>query len=67
MPQQLPDKFYKKAFPKNFAIFTSKHLCWRLFLIQNIAKFLRGPILKEHLRTAASKIVHKLGKVKICG
>ena len=28
-----------KAVLNNFAIFTGKHLCWRFFLIQNIAKF----------------------------
>ena len=35
---------------RNFPIFTGrtgKHLCWSLFLIQNIAKFLREPILKN--------------------
>ena len=26
-----PPVFYKKAALKNFAIFTRKHLCWRLF------------------------------------
>ena len=38
--KQAPEKFCKKAVHKNFAIFTGKHLRWRLFLIQNIAKFL---------------------------
>ena len=28
---QLPEVFYKKAVPKNFATFTGKHLCWNLF------------------------------------
>ena len=40
----------KKVALKNFAIFigrTGKHQCWSLFLIQNIAKFLRTPILKN--------------------
>ena len=48
----------KKAVPKNFAIFTGKHLGWSLLLIElqakrlqhsskNIAKFLRTPILKN--------------------
>ena len=35
---------------KNFSIFTGrvgKHLCWSLFSIQIIAKFLRAPILKN--------------------
>ena len=26
-----PEVFYKKGFPKNFAIFTGKHLCWNHF------------------------------------
>ena len=26
--------FYKKAVPKNFAIFTGKNLCWSFFLIK---------------------------------
>ena len=49
---------YKKAFLKNFAIFTGKHLCWSLCLIKlqafrhrcfpvNIAKIFRTPILKN--------------------
>ena len=33
--------------PKNFAIFTGKHLCWIPFLIQNIGKFFRALILKN--------------------
>ena len=32
----------------NFAIFTEKHQRWSLFLIQDIAIFLRAPIL-EHI------------------
>ena len=32
---------------ENFPIFTAKHLRWSLFLIQDIAKFLRSPILKN--------------------
>ena len=31
--KQPPKVFYKKAVLKNFAIFTGKHLCWSLFLI----------------------------------
>ena len=45
-----PKEIYKKAVLKNFAIFTvrtGKHLCWSLFLIQNMAKFLRALILKN--------------------
>ena len=29
-----PEVFYKKSGPKNFAIFTGKHLCWSLFFIK---------------------------------
>ena len=47
MEKQPPEVFYKKYVLKNFAIFTGKHLCWSLFLIQNIAKFLRAPNLKS--------------------
>ena len=32
--EQLTEKFYKKAVLKNFATFTGKYLCWRLFLIK---------------------------------
>ena len=45
MQKQPPEKFCKKALIENVAIFTGKHLSWRLFLIQNIAKFFRAPIL----------------------
>ena len=47
MQKQPPQKFCKKAVLKNFAIFTGKHVGWRPFLIQNIAKFFRVPILKS--------------------
>ena len=47
MQKQPPGVFYKKVVVKNLAIFTEKHLCWGLLLIQNIAKFLRAPILKN--------------------
>ena len=47
MQKVSPEKFCKKAILKNFAIFTGKHLCWRLFLIQNIAQFFRALILKN--------------------
>ena len=47
MQKQPPEKFCKKAVLKNFAIFTGKHLCWRPFLIHNIAKFFRALILKN--------------------
>ena len=47
MQKQPPEVFYRKVVPKNFAIFTVKYLFWSLFLIQNIAKFLRASILKN--------------------
>ena len=47
MQMQPLKKFCKKVGLNNFAILTEKHLCWRLFLIQNIAKFFRPPILKN--------------------
>ena len=47
MRKQPPEVFYKKAVIKNLAIFTEKHLCWSLVLIQNIEKFVRAPILKN--------------------
>ena len=31
LPQEV---FYEKGVPKNFALFTVKHLCWSLFLIK---------------------------------
>ena len=34
MQKQPPEVFYKKSVPKNFPIFTGKHLCWSLFLIK---------------------------------
>ena len=51
-----PDKvevFYNKFkyVLKYFAIFTGKYLPWSLFLIQNIEKFLRTPILKNISKT----------------
>ena len=65
MQKQSTEKFCKKALLKNFAIFTGKHLCWRLFFIQNIAKLFRAPIFKKHLRTAAGENVHETEKLKI--
>ena len=44
---QPPEVFYSKAAVKNLKIFTEKHLCWSFFLMQNIAKFLRAPILNN--------------------
>ena len=49
--KQPPEMFYKKAVLKNLAIFArrkGKHLCWSPFLIKNIAKFLRAPILMNY-------------------
>ena len=45
--QKQPPEMFKKAVFKSFAIFTGKHLCWNQFLVQNIAKYLRAPILKN--------------------
>ena len=54
-----PEAFCKKSVLRNFAKFSGKHLCQSLFLIKrlwcrcfpvNFAKFLRTPILAEHLR-----------------
>ena len=45
MQKQPPEKFYKKAILKSFTIFTGKHLCLNLFLMQNFAKCFRVPIL----------------------
>ena len=48
MQKQPPEVFFKKVVCKKiFAIFTGKQLCWILFLIQNIAKFLRASISKN--------------------
>ena len=47
MQKLLPEVFYKKTVVKKIAIFTEKHLCCSLFLIQNIAKSLRAAILKN--------------------
>ena len=47
MQKQPPEVFYEKTILKIFSLFTGKHLCWSLFLIQNSAKFLRAPILKN--------------------
>ena len=45
--KQSPEEFYKKPVLKILAIFTGKHLCLILFLIVNIVKILRVPILKN--------------------
>ena len=59
-------KFYKKAVPKNFATFTGKHLCWKLFLIQNIVEFFGAPILKNICELLLFKMFMKLRKNKNC-
>ena len=66
MQKQPPEVFYlKKAFLKNFALFTRKHLCWSLFLIQNIAKFLRAPILKNICERLLLKMCYETENLKI--
>ena len=47
MEKQPPEVFYKAPVLKDFATFTGKYICWSLFLIYNIAKFLRASILKN--------------------
>ena len=74
MQKQPPDVFYKSAVvkkkkKKKKKQYLQKHLCWSLFLIQNITKSLRAPILKnicERLllkmcswNREKTKIVHK--------
>ena len=65
MQRQPPEKFCKKAVLKNFAIFTRRHLCSRLFLIQNIANVFRASILKSICKRLLLKMFMKLIKVKI--
>ena len=66
MQEQPPEKFCKKAVLKNFAIFRGQHLCWRLFLIQNIAKFFRVSILKNICERLLLKMFIKPRKIKNC-
>ena len=66
MQKQPPEVFQKKAIVKNLAIFTEKHLCWSLLLIQYIAKFLRAPILKNLRMAASENVFMKLRKIKNC-
>ena len=54
--KQPREVFYKKAVFKNFAIFTGKKLCWNLFLIQSIKKFLWAPILRNICKRFLLKI-----------
>ena len=44
--KQPPEVFCESAIPKNPAIFTGKHVCWRLFSIK-LQAFLRTPTLKN--------------------
>ena len=66
MQKQQPEKFCKKAPLNNFAIFTGKHQCWKLFSIQNIAKFFRAPILNNLCKRLLLTMFMKLRKVKNC-
>ena len=63
MQKHSPELFCIKAVLKNFAIFTGKQLCWRLFLIQNVAKFSRAPILKNICEILLLKVFTKLRKI----
>ena len=66
--KQPPEKFCKKLFLNIFVTFTKKYKCWRLFLIQNIAKFFRASILKNICERLLlkTKLFMKLRKVKNC-
>ena len=61
MQNQPLEKLCKKPVLKTFVIFTRKG-DWKLFLIQNIAKFFRALILKNILRTATSENVYETEK-----
>ena len=65
MRKQPPEQFCKKAVHKNFAIFAGKHLCWRLPLIENIAKFFRAPILKNICKRLVQKMFMKQKSQKL--
>ena len=66
MQKQPSEVFYKKAVIKNLEIFTRKDLCWSFFLIQNIAKFLRAPILKNLRAAVSANLSMKPRKIKNC-
>ena len=65
----------KKAFLKNFAIFTGKHMCWSLswsnFIKKNsntgvcyeYCNLLKNTYFGEHLRAAASRYISKKKKL----
>ena len=61
--QEQPPEFCKKAVLKYFAIFTEKHLCWILSLIQNNAEFFKAPILNI-CEQMILKMFMKLRKIK---
>ena len=46
----LSQVFLKIDVLRNFASFTRKHLCWSLFLMKLLAKFLRTRSFTEHLQ-----------------
>ena len=48
--KQPAEVFFKKAILKNFATFTGKHLCWRLFLI-NLQTWRPTSLLKRDSNT----------------
>ena len=53
MRSSRPEVFFKKAVLRNYAKFTGKHLCQRLWCMcfpVNFVKFPRAPIFTEHLR-----------------
>ena len=61
--KQPPEVFYEKSVLKKFAIFTGKHLCWRLFFHKETptqvisckyCEIFKNIYCKKHLRTAAS-------------
>ena len=56
--EQPLEVFCKKVALRNFAKFTGKHLCQRLFFntVAYLANFLRTPLLTEHLQATASKV-----------
>ena len=56
LPQnKLPKEFYKKAVPKNFAIFAGKHLCWSFFSRKlRACQIFKNTFFTEHLRRTTS-------------
>ena len=66
MQNQPLEKFCKKAALKTFAVFTGKHLCWRLFLNSEYCEICRAPILKNISKRLPLKMFMKLRKVQNC-